>query len=118
MYPASNVSEATVPYFSVSEEAGFPELNVVELESDPTPVTPDERLKELFQEMDDEDPQDESDGSNPDPVCEAEETRDLSLISIEEFVEAQATDSYCERVRREVDLGTSLQFQIKKHGDC
>ena len=86
------------------------------MESDPTPVTPDERLQKLLEEMDDEDLQDASVGSNPDPACEAEETRDLSPISIEQFVEAQAMDNYCQQVRKEVDLGTSKLFQINKPG--
>ena len=66
--------------------------------------------------MDDEDLQDESVGRNPDPVCEAEETRDLSPISIEEFVEAQATESYRQQVRKEVYLGKSKLFQINNPG--
>ena len=112
----TKVPDATVPCFGVFDDTGFPGRNLVGSESDPTTATADERLKELVEEMDDEDLQDESVGRNPDPVCEAEETRDLSPISIEEFVEAQATDSYCQQVQKEVDLGTSKLFQINNRG--
>ena len=112
----TKVPDATVPCFGVFDDTGFPGLNVVESESDPTPATADERLKELFEEMDDKDLQDESVGRNPDPVCEAEETRDFSSISIEEFIETQATDSYCQQVRKEVALGTNKLFQINNPG--
>ena len=73
----TKVPDATVPCFGVFDDTGFPGLNPVESESDPTTATADERSKELFEEMDGEDVQDESVGRNPDPVCEAEETHDL-----------------------------------------